>query len=85
MNIFLHLEICQSASFGKNWSLNYRTSQKQWAYSIFVLRLFLNNVYLKFPPKTVFRINYRYEWQKDIINNPAERAATWYMGFSSYF
>ncbi|MCG2430095.1 outer membrane beta-barrel protein [Aequorivita xiaoshiensis] len=36
-------------------------------------------------PKTVFRINYRYEWQKDIINNPAERAATWYMGFSSYF
>jgi len=36
-------------------------------------------------PKTVFRINYRYEWQKDILNNPAERAATWYMGFSSYF
>ncbi|WP_246051384.1 outer membrane beta-barrel protein [Aequorivita sinensis] len=36
-------------------------------------------------PKTVFRINYRYQWQKDIINNPAERAATWYMGFSSYF
>ena len=36
-------------------------------------------------PKTVFRINYRYEWQKDIINNPAEMAATWYMGFSSYF
>ncbi|WP_313114778.1 hypothetical protein [Aequorivita sediminis] len=36
-------------------------------------------------PKTVFRINYRYERQKDIINNPAERAATWYMGFSSYF
>lgn len=35
--------------------------------------------------KTVFRINYRYEWQKDIINNPAELAATWYMGFSSYF
>lgn len=30
--------------------------------------------------KTVFRVNYRYEWQKDIINNPAERAATWYMG-----
>lgn len=36
-------------------------------------------------PKTVFRINYRYQWQKDIFNNPAERAATWYMGFSSYF
>lgn len=36
-------------------------------------------------PKTVFRINYRYEWQTDILNNPAERAATWYMGFSTYF
>ena len=36
-------------------------------------------------PKTVFRINYRYEWKTDILNNPAERAATWYMGFSSYF
>ncbi len=36
-------------------------------------------------PKTVFRVNYRYEWQKDIINNPAEMAATWYMGFSTYF
>lgn len=36
-------------------------------------------------PKTVFRINYRYAWQTNILNNPAERAATWYMGFSSYF
>lgn len=36
-------------------------------------------------PKTVFRVNYRYEWQTDIINNPVEKAATWYMGFSSYF
>src|SRR5690554_4827041 len=35
--------------------------------------------------KTVFRINYRYEWQRDVINNPAEKAATWYFGFSSYF
>lgn len=35
--------------------------------------------------KTVFRINYRYEWEKDIINNPAEKAATWYAGFSTYF
>ncbi len=38
-----------------------------------------------FSRKTVFRINYRYEWNTDILNNPAERAATWYMGFSSYF
>jgi len=36
-------------------------------------------------PQTVFRINYRYEWQKDIINNPAEQAAIWYVGFSTYF
>lgn len=36
-------------------------------------------------PKTVFRVNYRYEWQKDVINNPAEMAATWYLGFSTYF
>ena len=36
-------------------------------------------------PKTVFRINYRYEWKTDILNNPAVQAATWYMGFSSYF
>src|SRR5699024_2822785 len=35
--------------------------------------------------RTVFRINYRYQWQKDIINNPAEQAATWYIGFSTYF
>lgn len=35
--------------------------------------------------KTVFRLNYRYEWNRDIINNPAEKAATWYLGFSSYF
>lgn len=36
-------------------------------------------------PQTVFRINYRYEWQKDIINNPAEQTAIWYVGFSTYF
>lgn len=36
-------------------------------------------------PRTVFRINYRYEWTKDIINNPAAHEATWYMGFSTYF
>ncbi len=36
-------------------------------------------------PKTVFRINYRYEWETDILNNPPVKAATWYMGFSTYF
>lgn len=36
-------------------------------------------------PKTVFRVNYRYEWQRDIIRNPFEKAATWLIGFSTYF
>lgn len=36
-------------------------------------------------PQTVLRINYRYQWQKDILNNPASRTATWYFGISTYF
>lgn len=36
-------------------------------------------------PGTVFRINYRYQWDTDVINNPAEEAVTWYFGFSTYF
>lgn len=36
-------------------------------------------------PKTVVRVNYRYEWETDLINNPPEKAATWYLGFSTYF
>lgn len=35
--------------------------------------------------QTVFRINYRYQWQKDILNNPAAKTASWLFGFSSYF
>ncbi len=35
--------------------------------------------------QTVFRLNYRYEWQKDILNNPATKTATWLFGFSTYF
>lgn len=35
--------------------------------------------------KTVVRLNYRYEWETDLINNPPEKAATWYLGFSTYF
>src|SRR5699024_6928143 len=34
---------------------------------------------------TVFRVNYRYQWQKDVLNNPAIPMATWYAGFSTYF
>ncbi len=35
--------------------------------------------------QTVFRLNYRYQWQKDVLNNPASRKASWMFGFSSYF
>lgn len=36
-------------------------------------------------PQTVLRINYRYQWRHDILNNPASKTATWYLGFSTYF
>lgn len=35
--------------------------------------------------QTVFRLNYRYQWQKDILNNPPARMAAWMFGFSTYF
>ena len=35
--------------------------------------------------QTVFRLNYRYQWQKDILNNPAAKKASWLFGFSTYF
>jgi len=35
--------------------------------------------------QTVLRLNYRYQWQKDILNNAPALAATWYFGFSTYF
>jgi hypothetical protein len=35
--------------------------------------------------QTVIRLNYRYNWQKDIFNNPASRTAGFQFGFSSYF
>lgn len=35
--------------------------------------------------QTVFRLNYRYQWQKDILKNPAAKTASWLFGFSTYF
>lgn len=35
--------------------------------------------------QTVFRINYRYDWQRDVLANPAAKTATWMFGFSTYF
>ncbi|MCB0284700.1 MAG: TonB-dependent receptor, partial [Calditrichaeota bacterium] len=35
--------------------------------------------------QTVFRLNYRRQWQTDILENPAAQKASWYFGFSTYF
>lgn len=35
--------------------------------------------------QTVIRLNYRYNWQTDILGNPASRTAGFQAGFSSYF
>ncbi len=35
--------------------------------------------------QTVFRLNYRYQWQQDILNNPAAKTASWLFGVSTYF
>lgn len=35
--------------------------------------------------QTVVRLNYRYNWQKDIFGNPASRTAGFQFGFASYF
>ena len=35
--------------------------------------------------QTVFRLNYKYKWQKDILSNPAAKSASWLFGFSTYF
>jgi hypothetical protein len=36
-------------------------------------------------PQTVIRLNYRYNWQKDILGNPPSRLAGFQFGFSTYF
>jgi len=35
--------------------------------------------------QTVFRLNYRYQWQKDLLGNPPALRASWLFGFSTYF
>lgn len=35
--------------------------------------------------QTVFRLNYRYKWQTDILGNPPAKTAGFQFGFSSYF
>ncbi|GAO42651.1 hypothetical protein [Flavihumibacter petaseus] len=36
-------------------------------------------------PQTVFRINYRYNWQHDLLGNPPSHLAAFQVGFSTYF
>lgn len=36
-------------------------------------------------PTTVVRLNYRYNWQRDLVGNPASKTAGFQFGFSSYF
>lgn len=36
-------------------------------------------------PQTVIRFNYRYQWQKDILGNPAAKTGAIQFGVSSYF
>jgi len=35
--------------------------------------------------QTVLRLNYRYQWQKDILNNAPAQTASWLFGISTYF
>lgn len=35
--------------------------------------------------QTVIRLNYRYNWQTDLLGNPASKTAGFQLGFSSYF
>jgi len=35
--------------------------------------------------QTVFRLNYRYQWQRDILANAPANQASWLLGFSTYF
>jgi len=35
--------------------------------------------------QTVFRINYRYEWRRDLLGNPASKTAGFQVGLATYF
>ena len=36
-------------------------------------------------PQTVLRLNYRYNWQKDLLGNPPSKLAGFQFGLSTYF
>jgi hypothetical protein len=35
--------------------------------------------------QSVFRLNYRYQWQRDVLGNAPAMKASWLFGFSTYF
>lgn len=39
----------------------------------------------RIAPQTVIRLNYRYNWQSDILGNPYAKTSGFQVGFSSYF
>lgn len=56
---------------------NQNIGEDQWAIT--------PSVSLRPNSLTVFRINYRYQWQRDILGNAPAKTATWLVGFSTYF
>ncbi|MDQ6480075.1 hypothetical protein [Dyadobacter sp. LHD-138] len=49
--------------------------------------LYATTASISFRPsqQTVIRANYRYEWRRDLLGNPAARTAGFQLGFSTYF
>lgn len=35
--------------------------------------------------QVVVRLNYRYRWERDVLNNPPSKSAAWLFGISAYF
>ena len=42
-------------------------------------------VSLRASPQTVFRANYRYRWEQDLLGNPPSRSAGFQFGLATYF
>lgn len=40
---------------------------------------------LRFSPNTLLRMNYRYQWDTDLLGNPPAKTAGFQFGFASYF
>lgn len=66
-----------------DWNVgNFRETNKAIADEIVGV---VPGVSFRTSPQTVLRLNYGYQWQKDLIGNPAARTAFIQFGISSYF